>query len=107
TGLVSAAASVVLSRGRLNLYLDDGWDDLGFTVQPPQMVGLEVGDADGPGPAFAVELLQRPPGLHEVAAVPGRQRPVDQEQVDVLSAERLERPFEGLAGLVGLVCIVA
>ena len=35
----------------------------------------------------AVELLQRPPGLHEVAAVPGRQRPVDQEQVDVLGAQ--------------------
>src|ERR1700742_1925081 len=65
-------------------------------------MGLEVGYADGPGPALAVELLQRPPGLHEVTAVPGRQRPVDQEQVDVLGAESLERPFEGLAGIAGL-----
>src|SRR5580693_1670097 len=70
-------------------------------------MGLEVGHADGSGPAFAVELLQRPPGLHVVTAVPGRQWPVDQEQVDVLGAESLERPFESLAGIVGLVRVVA
>jgi hypothetical protein len=32
---------------------------------------------------------------------------VDQKQVDVLGAERLERAFERLAGLVWLVRVVA
>jgi hypothetical protein len=105
--LGAEGSHVVLSQVQVHLDLVNGRDDLGLTVQPPQVVGLEVGDADGPGPALAVELFQRPPGLHEVAAVPGRRRPVDQEQVDVLGAERLERLFEGLAGLVGLVRIVA
>src|SRR5580693_6077295 len=70
-------------------------------------MGLEVGHADGSGPAFAVELLQRPPGLHVVTAVPGRQWPMDQEQVDVLGAESLERPFESQACIVRLVRVVA
>src|SRR6201996_7979637 len=105
--LSAEGAHLILSQVRMHLDLVDRGDNLGLTVQPPQVMGLEVGHADGPGPAFAVELLQRPPGLHEVTAVPARQRPVDQEQVDVLGAESLERPCEGLAGIVGLVRVVA
>src|SRR5215469_10967234 len=84
-------AHLVLGQVRVLLDLIDRRDDVGLAVQPPQVMGLEVGDPDGPGPALAVELLQRPPGLYEVTAVPGRQRPVDQEEVDVLGAESLER----------------
>ena len=75
-------------------------------VQPPQVLGLEVRDADGPGAALAVELLERLPGRDEVTVVAHRQRPVDEEQVDVVDAERLERLVERLAGGVGLVGVV-
>ena len=37
--------------------------DLGLGAQPAQVVGREVRDADGAGPARAVELLERLPGL--------------------------------------------
>src|SRR2546430_16366826 len=57
--LGAEGAHVVLSQVRVHLDLVDGRDDLGLTVQAPEVAGLEVGHADGPGPALAVELLQR------------------------------------------------
>src|SRR6185437_3887339 len=79
----------------------------GLAVQPPQVVRLEVGHADRAGPPVAVELLQGLPGRHEVAVVPRGQRPVDQEQVDVVGAERLQRYLECDPGVVGQVRVVA
>src|SRR5580693_4954831 len=100
-------ADVVLGQVRVHLDLVDGGDDVAVAVQPPQVLRLEVGDADGPGAALSVELLERLPGRDEVTAVARRQRPVDEEQVDVVEAERLERGVERLAGGVGLVGVVA
>src|SRR6202034_1023411 len=98
---------VVLGQVRGYLDLVDRGDDLSLVVQPPQVTRLEVRDADGPGAALAVELLQRLPGRNKVTAVPRGQRPVDEEEVDVVKAQRLERRVEGRAGGVGLVCVVA
>ena len=104
--LGAEAAHVVLGQVRVHLDLVDRRDDVALAVQPPQVVGLEVGDADGPGAPLAVELLQGLPGRDEVAVVPGRQRPVDEEQVEVVDAQRLQRLVKGLAGVVGLVGVV-
>src|SRR5262245_54668180 len=71
------------------------------------MVRLEVRDADRAGAPVAIELLQGLPRRHVVAAVPCGQRPVDQEQVDVLAAERAHRPVEGMAGVIGVMVGVA
>jgi hypothetical protein len=57
-------------------------------------MGVEVRDADRLGPAGAVDLLQRLPRL-DVVDVDGRQRPVDEEQVDVVELQLGERPVEG------------
>jgi protein-tyrosine phosphatase len=54
------------------------------------MLDLEVGDADRAGATVGAELLQRLPRGDEVAAVKGRERPMDQEQVDVIEAELVE-----------------
>ena len=67
------------------------------------MRDLEVRDADRPRATVGLELLERLPGRDEVAVVERRQRPVDQEQVDVLEAERRQRLVERAAGVVGLV----
>ena len=69
------------------------------------MGDLEIGHADR-ARGLGLELLERLPGRDVVTVVQGRQRPVDQEQVDVLEAERVERPLEGAAGVVGLVVAV-
>ena len=58
---------VVLDQVGVHLDLVDGRHDLAVGQQPAQVVRLEVGDADRPGPAGAVDLLQRVPGLHVVA----------------------------------------
>ena len=76
---------------RVQLDLVDRRDDLALGGEPLEMSDLEVRDADrarGPG---APELLERTPRRHEVAVVERRQRPVDQEQVDVVHRERVER----------------
>jgi hypothetical protein len=68
---------------------------------------LEVRHPDRAGAALALELLQHLPGRDVVAVVAGRQRPVDQEQVDVAEVEGGERRIEGAAGVVrpvGVCC---
>jgi hypothetical protein len=64
------------------------------------MLDLEVGDADRAGATVGAELLQRLPRGDEVAAVKGRERPMDQEQVDVIEAELVERCLERAASVV-------
>ena len=63
--------------------------------------GLEVGHPDRPGPAVGVDPLQRLPGLDEVADL--RQRPVDQEQVDVVQPQVGQRLVERLERVVVVV----
>ena len=73
---------------------------------PLQVVGLEVRDADRRRPAVAPlrrELGQRAPRRLEVAVVPGRQRPVDEEQVDLVEPEPPQRLVERPARVVGAV----
>src|SRR5450631_3848663 len=70
------------------------------------MLDLEVGDADRAGATVGAELLQRPPRGDEVAAVQGRERPMDQEQVDVIEAQLAERCLERAASVVRPVVAV-
>ncbi len=64
---------------------------------PLQVLGLEVGDADRPGPAL---LAQRDEALPPVdVSVAGRVGPVQQEQVDVVQPESFEVALEPLGGL--------
>lgn len=71
------------------------------------MVDLEVGHPDAAGAAVILELLQHLPGGDEVAVVEPRQRPVDQEEVDVVEAQRRYSPVECASRIVGLVETVA
>jgi len=72
----------------------------------PQVVGVEVGDADGPDASLLVELHHGPPGLLVDACGLGAElslvgRPVDEVEVEVVEAEVLEAALEG--GLGALV----
>ena len=87
----------------MQLDLVDGGGDVGLGGEPLEVRDLEVRDADRAGAAVGLELLERPPGRDVVAVVEGRQRPVDQEQVDVVDAELGERLVERAARVVGLV----
>ena len=62
-----------------------------------QVVRHKVADTDALGLAGLVQVLQRPPGvLPRLCRVLGRprrhSRPVDQHQIDVVHAQRFERP---------------
>ena len=94
---------VFLGQVGVQLDLVDRRGDLAFGVQPPQVVRLKVRDADRAGSSVAVELLQGVPGRHVIAVVPGGQRPVDQEQVYVVEAERVQRVVERLTGVIRAV----
>ena len=67
------------------------------------MADLEVGDADRARTPVPVEGLQRLPRRHVVAVVERREGPVDQEQVDVVHAQRGQRAVERPARVVGPV----
>ena len=72
-----------------------GWSSIWFTAgttshsaaRRSRCGDLEVRDADRPRTAVRAELLERLPRRDEVAVVERRQRPVDQEQVDVVGSE--------------------
>src|SRR5258706_11540841 len=83
----------------MELDLVDGGRHLGLARQSLQVGDLEVADADRPGSALLLELLKRLPRRDEVAAVQGRQGPVDQEQVDVVDAQLGQCPVERTAGV--------
>src|ERR687887_1260482 len=88
---------------RMELDLVDRGHDITFGRQAFQMVDLEVRDSDRAGPAVAVELLHRLPRRHEIAVIERWERPVDQEEVDVVEAELGERLVDRTAGVVGPV----
>ena len=88
---------------RVELDLVHGRHHVPFGGEALEMRNLEVRDADRPRPAVLLELLKRLPGRHEVAVVERRQGPVDEEQVDVVEAERRERLVERAPRSVGLV----
>src|SRR5450755_2816156 len=70
------------------------------------MLDLEVGDADRADATVGAELLQRLPRGDEVAAVQGRERPMDQEQVDVVEAQLAEGCLERAVSVVRPVVAV-
>lgn len=97
-------AGGVLLEVRVQLDLVDGRDDGRRLDQLLQVLRVEVGDTDGLDPAVRVELLE---GLVRVDVLaPGRQRPVDQIQVEVVQAEllqgRVERAERGVVPLVAV-----
>ena len=100
--LVGGARGLVAEVG-VHLDLVDRRHHVGLRGQPREVGRLEVGDADRAGPTVRLVLDERPPGGDEVTVVLRRQRPVDQEQVDVVEAEVGERLVEGRACLLGLV----
>src|SRR3954452_7124535 len=78
---------------RVRLDLVHRGRDLVVVDEVHQPVGVEVGHADRPGGALAVELLHRPPGAVVVA-----ERLVDQVQVDTVESEPLQRLLERTPG---------
>ena len=54
-------------------------------------VGVEVADADGPDPAFPVQLFHGSPGAVDIA-----KGLVDQVQIEIIELQSLERSFERL-----------
>ena len=59
--------------------------DRGFRKEPIQMGRFEVGNANRPGLAGRVQLLERFPSGDIFVAL--RQRPVNQEQVNILQVK--------------------
>ena len=94
--------------GEVGVHLDlvDGGHDAGLGDDPVQVLGLEVRDPDRAGPTVLDELGEGPPGRDVVAVVQRRQRPVDQEQVDLLEPQLGQRLVERAPGVVGPVVAV-
>jgi hypothetical protein len=84
----------------MNLDLIHRWYDFALLNEASQVRDLKVGHSDGACPSVAVELLKRVPGRNEVTAVQGRQRPVDQEEVNMVRAQCLESAVEGSTRIV-------
>ena len=82
--LVAVGADLVVGEVRVDLDLVDRGHGVGFLGQPVQMRRLEVRHADAAGATVPRELLEDLPGGDEVAAVERRQRPMDQEEVNVV-----------------------
>ena len=98
-------AKVVLGEVRVEFDLVDRRSNRGLLQQPLDVVRLEVGDSDRPGASGAVDLLERLPRLDEVANA--RQRPVDQEEIQVVELHRGERSVELLQRrVVGVEAVV-
>ena len=64
------------------------------------MRDLEVGHADAACPAVLGEFLEHVPGRDEVTVIQRRQRPMDQEQVDVIRAQRAQCGVERASRVV-------
>src|SRR6185437_12972667 len=82
---------------------DRGHPDL-VRCRADEDAGYRPSNLSGSGPvrSFLFSTV-----MSSTSVADSSKRPVDQKQVHVVEAERLERPFESLAGVVGLVCIVA
>src|SRR5690606_13872979 len=89
----TVVGDVIVARDvGVQLDLVDGRHDVGLGCQPLQVSRLEVRDADGERLAGCLQPFEGPPGRHvEVAA---RQRPVDEQEVDVVEAEPGQRLLE-------------
>src|SRR5262249_55728415 len=92
-------AQFILCQVRVGLDLVGRRRNIALRMQPPQVVGLEVGDADRVRAALTVELAERMPGRDEISVVPRRQRPMNQEKVDIVETKRFQRLFERAAGV--------
>ena len=84
----SVGVDLAVLEVRMELDLVDGRHASRLGGEALEMRDLEVRDADRPRAAVGLELLERLPGRDEVAVVERRQRPVDEEQVDVVEAKR-------------------
>ena len=92
----SVGVDVGVVEVRMELDLVHRRHDVRLRGQALEMRHLEVRHADRARAAVLAELLERLPGRDEVAVVEGRQRPVDEEQVDVVGAELGQRLRERL-----------
>ena len=93
-----------LREVRVHLDLVDRGHDAGVLQQLVEVVGHEVGDADGPHAAVLEQLLEGAVGLdRQVEAA--RQRLVEDEQVDLVDPELAGALVEGVQG--GVVAVVA
>ena len=81
------AAHRVVEQVRVQLDLVDGGRHVGLGEHPLEVCDLEVRDADRARAPVAPGTPRAPPGGHVVAVVEGGQRPVDEEQVDVVGAQ--------------------
>ena len=88
---LAVLAQLVVEQVRVQLDLVDRGHDVGLGRSRCELLDREVRDADRARAAVALELLKRLPGRHEVAVVQRRQRPMDQEEIDVVDAELGER----------------
>ena len=95
-------AQRVLGQVRVELDLVDRRHDGRPVEQALEVIDLEVGDADGVHVAALEQSLHGSPGVEVVNAV-HRQRPMDEEKVDVANVERTERALKGLPHVVGSV----
>src|ERR1700761_544116 len=84
---------------RVQLDLVDGGDDLGLIEQVREVLDHEVADADGADLAVLEQRLQRPVCLERLVEV-GRQRLVQDQQVDLVDAEFAGALVEGVQRLV-------
>jgi hypothetical protein len=83
----------------VQLDLVNGGDDLGLIEQVREVLDHEVADADGADLAVLEQRLQRPVSLKRLVEV-GRQRLVQDQQVDLVDAELAGALVEGVQRLV-------
>src|SRR5215211_2968434 len=105
--LLAVRPDLLVGEVRMHLDLVHRGYGLGLVCQALQVVDLEIGETNRARPPVCVELLQCLPGRDKVTVVERRQRPVDQEQVNVVEAEGLqglvERPPSVVGSVVGVV----
>src|SRR5260221_10574032 len=86
----------------MELDLIDGRQRLRLPLQAFQVLDPEVGDADRAGSALLMDPLEGAPGIEE--AILGRDRPVDQVEVEAIQPEAVEALLESSQGrLVALL----
>jgi hypothetical protein len=87
----------------MNLNLVDRRDGVGFVGESIQMCGLEVRDTDAASTPVSRELFKDFPGGDKVPSVERGQRPVNQEQVDIIGIQGSQSFIERAARVIGLV----
>ena len=88
----------------MRLDLVDCRDELRLVKQAAEVVGVKVRDADGPSAVVPVHALECAPRLDEVAN--GRQRPVDEEEIDIFEAKVAQCPVKGGESIAVRVVVV-